>query len=154
MAELEDIDGRSSLFVGLTPENLARHTATFVRSPNTPAEVADLLAEARRTFVGAATCYDNFASAALKALQAAEQALRVLTDRVESRQTLGQLLRTAEADAVLTPDQLAWFREFALHFRNRLAHPHGSIAMTPGISEPFLRSAHDIVADMFPPSDP
>ena len=78
MQELVDIDQRPSLFIGLTPENLARHAATFPHTTATPSTVSSLLAEARRTFVGVAACYDNLASAALKALQAAELALRVL----------------------------------------------------------------------------
>lgn len=149
MDDIEDIDERSALFVGLTPENLARHVAAYRRTANTPGPVATLLAEARRTFVGAATCYDNFASAAFKALQAAELALRISTGKTGKRATLGLLLRSAEAELVLSPDQLNWFREFALHFRNRLAHPDGSIAMTPGMAEPFLRSVHELVAAMF-----
>lgn len=135
MNELEDIDRRSELFVGLTPESLARHVAGFERTARTPPAVASLLGEARRTFVGASTCYDNFASSAFKALQAAELARR-----------------GAEVETVLNQDQLAWFREFALHFRNQLAHPRESIAMTPGMAEPFVRAAHAVVAGMFPDS--
>lgn len=152
MNELEDIDRRSELFVGLTPENLARHVAIFERTARTPPAVASLLGEARRTFVGASTCYDNFASSAFKALQAAELGLRFAIDKTESRETLGRLLRSAEVETALTQDQLAWFREFALHFRNRLAHPHESIAMTPGMAEPFVRVAHAVIAEMFPDS--
>ncbi len=51
---------------------------------------------------------------------------------------------------VLASQHLAWFREFALHFRNLLAHPDQSIGMTPSMAEPSLRSAHDVVAGMFP----
>jgi hypothetical protein len=148
--ELADIDHRPSLFVGLTPENLARHAAMCSRTAATPPTVANLLAEARRTFVGAAACYDNFASSAFKALQAAELALRVLMNETQSRTTLGQLLRRPDVETLLSSMQLAWFREFALHFRNRLAHPDDSMAMTPGMAEPFVRTAHDIVAELFP----
>lgn len=56
MDGLGDIDHRSSLFVGLTAENLATHVASFARTTATPASVAELLGEARRTFVGAAAC--------------------------------------------------------------------------------------------------
>lgn len=118
MDELADIDRRPSLFVGLTQENLARHVATFSRTEATPPTVASVLADARRTFVGAAVCYDNFASAAFKALQAAELALRVLMDETQSRAALGQLLRRPKSETVLNPTQVAWFREFALHSRN------------------------------------
>ncbi len=151
MVELEDIDRRSALFVGLTPENLARHVDGFARTASTPRRVAGLLAEARRTFVGASVCYDNFASAALKALQAAEVALRVKTQTpAASRATLGKLVWSEDTVAVLTASQLEWFRKFALHFRNRLAHPTEPIAMTPGFAEPFLRTAHEVIAEMFP----
>lgn len=150
MDDLQDIDTRPALFLGLTPENLARHTSQYSRTTSTPVPVADLLAEARRTFVGAAACYDNLASAAFKGLRAAELALRLRMGKAESRATLGQLLRSRDAETVLTSQHLAWFREFALHFRNLLAHPDQSIAMTPGMAEPFLRSVHDVVAAMFP----
>ena len=150
MDEFADIDHRPSLFVGFTPENLARHTATFPRTGATPATVANLLGDARRTFVGAATCYDNLASSAFKALQAAELALRVAMGETQSRTTLGQLLRRPDVETVLNATQLAWFSEFALHFRNRLAHPNDSMAMTPGMAEPFVRTAHVIVAELFP----
>ncbi len=72
MDDLEDVDTRPGLFLGLTPENLARHVSQYSRTASTPSRVAGLLAEARRTFVGAATCYDNLASAAFKGLEAAE----------------------------------------------------------------------------------
>ncbi len=85
MDDLEDIDTRPGLFLGLTPENLARHVSQYSRTASTPSRVAGLLAEARRTFVGAATCYDNLASAAFKGLQAAELALRLRLGKDESR---------------------------------------------------------------------
>lgn len=151
MSELEDIDQRSALFVGLTPENLARHVAGFPRTSGTPRPVGDLLAEARRTFVGASTCYDNLPSAALKALQATEVALRVKTHTPSTaRLTLGELVWGEQAATVLTTSQVQWFRRFALRFRNRLAHPPEPMAMTPGFAEPFVRTAHEVVAEMFP----
>lgn len=150
MDDLEDIDTRPALFVGLTPENLARHVARYERTKNTPPEVASLLGEARRTFVGGALCYDNFASSVLKALQGAELALRIAMGRSPTRSTLGQLLRGPDVESVLSPEHLGWFREFALHFRNLLAHPDQSIAMAPGMAESFVRSSHDVVAVMFP----
>jgi hypothetical protein len=97
MDDLEDIDTRPALFVGLTPENLARQVASYPRTEATPPSVADLLAEARRTFAGAAACYDNFASAAFKSLQAAELALRTL---------LGSLKRPG-----FSGDSSAWISE-------------------------------------------
>ncbi|MBI2710605.1 MAG: hypothetical protein HYX34_13085 [Actinobacteria bacterium] len=150
MEEFEDIDRRSSLFVGLTSEALAQHVASYTRTDATPRSVSTLLAEARRTFVGAAACYDNFASSAFKSLQAAELALRERVGGTERRLTLGALLQQPTTAEALTPDQFAWFQEFALPFRNRLAHPDESIAFTPGMAEPFVRTAHEIVAAMFP----
>lgn len=150
MGDLEDIDHRSSLYIGLTQENLARHVASFARTASTPSGVADLLGEARRTFVGGAASYDNFASAALKSLQAAELALRIRVAGPSSRRTLGQLLHDPAVERVLTEKRFHWYREFALHFRNKLAHPERSMAMTPGIAEPFVRSAHQVVAELFP----
>lgn len=147
---LEDLDHRSSLFVGLTPENLARHVASYARTSATPSNVRSLLAEARRTFVGGATSYDNFASSAFKALQAAELGLRERVGATQTKSTLGVLLKQPTTASALGPDILAWFQEFALHFRNRLAHPDESIAFTPGMAEPFVRSAHDVVAALFP----
>jgi hypothetical protein len=51
----EDLDHRSSLFVGLTAENLARHVASLERTSATPSKVGSLLAEARRTSLGGST---------------------------------------------------------------------------------------------------
>ncbi len=150
MDEFEDIDCRSSLFVGLTSEALARHVASYTRTNATPRRVSTLLAEARRTFVGAAACYDNLASSAFKSLQAAELALRELVGATDSKLTLGALLQQPTTRGALTPDQFTWFQEFALRFRNRLAHPDESIAFTPGMAEPFVRTAHETVAAMFP----
>lgn len=147
---LEDLDHRSSLFVGLTAENLARHVASYARTSATPSNVGSLLAEARRTFVGGSTSYDNFASSAFKALQATELALRELVGAAGTKSTLGVLLQQPTTAAALGPERLAWFQEFALHFRNKLAHPDESIAFTPGMAEPVVRSAHDVVAGMFP----
>lgn len=148
---IEDIDRRSLLFVGLTPENLAGVTGTYPRSAFTPREVADLLAEARRLFVGAAHSYDNFAAASFKALQAAEHALRWrLGERAAEKATLGQLLQVEGVTEILGDRWSAWFREFALHFRNSFAHPTGSTALPPGMAEPFVRTAHEVVAFLFP----
>lgn len=150
MSELHDVDHRSKLFLGLTSETLARHTASFVRTVSTPAPVAELLSEARRTFVGAAACYDNFASSAFKSLQAAELALRLRVPDFPSRSTLGQLVYNSAVERILTPELLEWYRGFALHFRNELAHPNTSVAMTPGMAEPFVRTSHDVVAKLYP----
>lgn len=154
MAALDDMDHRSEHFIGLTRRNLVRHMSTLIRTSATPPNVAGLLAEARRIFVGTATTYDNFASAALKALQAAELALRELTGPPHrSRATLGGLIHSQRAADLLSPTQLAWFEGPALHFRNKLSHPAESAPMLPGVAELFLRSAHEIVAEMFPDSD-
>ena len=150
MDELEDLDHRSSLFFGLTGENLARHVASYARTSATPANVASLLAEARRTFVGGSVSYDNFASSAFKALQAAELGLRELVGATGSKLTLGAILRQPATASALTPELFAWFNEFALRFRNEIAHPKESIAFTPGFADGFVRSAHDVVAGMFP----
>lgn len=146
-----DIDDRSALLLGWTGENVARLTSTWPRTNTTPPAVHDLLAEARRLMMGSALCYDNLAAASLKALQAAEEALRLrLGDRAGARATLGQLLKTGGVNDVLDATQVAWFTEFALPFRNLLSHPHGSVAFTPGFAEPFLRTAHEIVGQLFP----
>lgn len=150
-AETSDLDGRSALLYGWTPENIAQLTSAWPRSATTPQPVQDLLAESRRLLVGSALCYDNFAAASLKALQAAEHALRLrLGDRAGEKATLGQLLRTEGIDDVLDASQREWFTEFALNFRNLLSHPHESVAFSPGMAEPFLRTAHEIVAQLFP----
>src|SRR3546814_1842471 len=106
MDAFEDIDHRSSLFVGLTSEALAQHVASYPRTDATPRSASTLLAEARRTFVGAAACYDNFASSAFKALQAAELALRELVGATESKHTLGALIQQPATASALTPDQI------------------------------------------------
>ena len=54
-----DIDKRSERFVGLTRENLAQLAADWPVSADVPPAVAELLAESRRLFVGAAVTYDK-----------------------------------------------------------------------------------------------
>lgn len=67
-----------------------------------------------------------------------------------SRRALGQLLHDPGIDPVLPLSLRSWYEEFALHFRNLLAHPKRSVAMTPGMAEPFVRTTHDVVAELFP----
>jgi hypothetical protein len=150
--DLPDIDRRPSLLLGWTPENIALVTREWPRSDATPEAVADMLAEARRLFVGSSMCYDNLTAASLKALQAAEHGLRLrLGIAADARMTFGQLLKSRGIDGVLNPRQRDWYQEFALHFRNKLAHPHGAVAFSPGIAEPILRTAHEMVSQLFPP---
>lgn len=150
IAEPSDIDTRPALLLGWTAENIARLTSTWPRSEATPESVTELLAEARRLFVGSGTCYDNLTAASLKALQATEQALRLrLGSRARKKATLGQLLQTAGIDEVLDEGQRQWYREFALTFRNHLSHPHESVAFSPGMAEPILRAAHEMVVQLF-----
>lgn len=147
-----DIDHRSGLFHGLTQENLASVTAGWPKTGATPLPVADLLAESRRLFVGGAHTYDNFVAAPLKALHAADLALKIrLGLSAKDKRTLGQLI-ICERDVrpVLSPQLRQWYTTPALKLRNRLSHPDASMALTPGASGPIVESVHVVVAEMFP----
>jgi hypothetical protein len=155
MNQHPDIDRRSELFVGLTRQNLAAVTARWPVSASTPTEVADILAESRQLFVGAAITYGNFVTASLTALQAAELALRLrLGLAPDDKRTMGGLVRYEENRWVLDPDTRDWFSTFTLHFRNRLSHPRNRTAFTPGMAEPIVRTAHERIAMIFPDADP
>jgi hypothetical protein len=147
-----DIDQRSELFVGLTREDLARVTASWPITANTPPDVAELLAESRRLFVGGAISYDNFAASSLKALQAADLALKhCLGFDSTDKRTMGQLISHERSHPVLDPETREWYSEFALHFRNELSHPERSVAFSPGLAEPVLRTCHERVAGLNSP---
>jgi hypothetical protein len=149
-----DIDDRSRMFVGLTRENLAAVTASFVRTSATPDGVASLLGEARRLLVGASHAYDNFAVAPLKALQAADLALKLRVGLPSNdKRTLGKVLEyERQSCPVLSSVRREWYTEFALHFRNKLSHPDQSIAFSPGMSVPMVESVHEAVAELYPDS--
>jgi hypothetical protein len=147
-----DIDRRSGFFHGLTQENLASVTAGWAKTDATPPAVAGLLAESRRLFVGGAHTYDNFVAAPLKALHAADLALKIrlgLPDDI--KRTLGQLVRyERDVRPVLSPQLRQWYSTPALTLRNQLSHPDTSMALTPGASAPIVESVHNVVAEMFP----
>jgi hypothetical protein len=147
-----DIDDRSRMFVGLTRENLAAVTASFVRTSATPDGVASLLGEARRLLVGASHAYDNFAVAPLKALQAADLALKLRVGLPSTdKRTLGKVLEyERQSCPVLSSVRREWYTKFALRFRNKLSHPDESIAFSPGMSVPIVESVHEAVAELYP----
>jgi len=150
--DFEDVDSRPSLFVSLTTETLATVAAEWQRPEHAPEGVQKLLAQARRLFVGAAGCYDNLAQAELVALQAAELILRVrLGPSAHPKATLGQLANSPAAEQVLTQRQLDWFRVFAVHWRNKLAHPDTPTAVTPGMAAELLEGVHRIIGEMSGP---
>lgn len=147
---MDEIDRRSEQLVGLSREALAAEAQRWPVAEQTPPAAQELLLDARQLFVGGAVTYSCFASASLRALQAAELALRLLigTAQVE-RMTLGQLLRYEKDHPVLSPETRMWFSELALRFRNRLSHPEQAVAFTPGMAQIVLRTAHEQVAAMF-----
>lgn len=149
----EEIDNRSRHFFGLTPENLAQEAARWPRTGSTPEAVSGLLVEARHLWVGASACYSNFVASSLKALHAAELALRArLEVPDENRITLGGLFREHNVLAALDHDleRYLWFHTFALRFRNDLSHPKSVKAFTPGMAVTFLRTGHEQVAMLYP----
>lgn len=147
----EDIDDRSRLFVNMTTEALAAVARNWPRPVHATADVQALLAQARRLFVGAASCYDNLAQAELVALQATEAALRdILRDTARPKATLGELVRLEQAERALTRKQLLWFREFGVRWRNRLAHPGTPVSVTPGMAVEVLDGVHRLVAELYP----
>ena len=152
---MDEIDRRSEQLVGLSREALAIETRRWPVAEQTPQSVQDLLLDARQLFVGGAVTYSSFAIASLRALQAAERALKLLigSSKEVERMTLGQLLRYEQQHPVLSPEAQAWFSELGLRFRNNLSHPERVVAFTPGIAELVLRTAHEHVAAMFS-SDP
>lgn len=151
-ADPSDIDDRPRLFFGLTPENLASVTVEWPRTAATPDGVASLLAESRRLFVGAAHSYDNFAAAALKALQAADLALKLRVGLPPGdTRTMGKVIEYERVERkVLSDYRRGWYAEFALHFRNELSHPRGTVAFSPGMSAPMVRSVHEAISELFP----
>lgn len=50
---------------------------------------------------------------------------------------------------MLTERQFEWYSEFALHFRNQLAHPTGPMAFTPPIAEGIMGGVHVVMAELF-----
>jgi len=148
----DDIDHRSALFVGLTPENLSAVSAEWPRTRATPPGVAGMLAESRRLFVGASQSFDNFVAAPLKALQAADLALKLRVGfQAEDKRTMGKVIVfEREKRPVLSEHRREWYTEFALHFRNKLSHPYEAIAFSPGMSAPMLKTVHEAVAELFP----
>ncbi len=124
-----DIDERSERFVSLTRDNLAQLAADWPVSADVPPGVAELLAESRRLFVGAAVSYDNLVASALKALQAADLALKLrLGFDSAAKRTMGWLISHEKDNPVLDPEVREWYSQFALHFRNQFSHPNRSVA--------------------------
>lgn len=153
VALLAAVDRRAEQ-LGVSREVLVAAALRWPVSDETPAEVQDLLLEARQLFVGGAAAYSCFASTSLKALQAAELALahRIGGRATKRRMTFGVLLRDErEQHQVLTPEARQWFTEMALRFRNSLSHPKQAVAYTPGMAEIVLHTAHEQVAAMFSP---
>ena len=112
MPDLSDIDTPPPLLVGWTARNIAELTAAWPRWEQSPAPVAELLAESRRPFVGPTTCYDNLTAASFKALQAAKHAPRLRLGAVGPK-TLGQIVKAPGIEATLGSLQLDRYRKFA-----------------------------------------
>ncbi len=145
----DDIDDRSRHFA-MTREVLAGVAGDWPRASPTPERVAELLAEARRLFVGGAVTYDNFVAAPLKALHAADLALKLkLGLPATDRRTLGQLIGYERDHPVLSDRLRRWYELPVLHFRNKLSHPSEPMAFTPGMSAEILESVHAAIAEMF-----
>lgn len=150
MVELPE-DGRLASLVLVTPQVLDAVTKGWPRSPSAPPEVTRLLNRAAVQFRTGAATYDDFTSAFFTALQACELSLKHrLGSDAPQRATLGTLIAAAKKEAVLEGELLSWFQEFALHFRNRLAHPDKPLTMTPGMAEGCIRSAFAAVTALFP----
>ena len=146
----DEIDDRSPDF-SMSREELAGVAGEWQRVSTTPVNVAALLAEARRLFVGGAVTYDNFAAASLKALHAADLALKLKLELpATDRRTLGQLIAYERDRLPVLSDRLrGWYTHLARRFRNKLSHPSEPMAFTPGMSEAILESVHAAIAEMF-----
>lgn len=150
MNQSSDMDSRPTFFRGLTPERLAEHTESWPRPIDAPPQVQDLLAQSRRLFVGAATCYDNFAQSVLVSLQAAEVGLKwYLGYELSEQKTLGKLIYSDDTSVRLSAYHYDWYRELVLRFRNDLAHPDQARALTPGIAASIVLSVHDEMNNLF-----
>lgn len=145
-----DADTRSHLFASLTAGVLDEATRAMPRTAATPPGVASLLTEARRLLLGASVSYDNLAAAILKAFQAAELALKARLGLGADRCTLGRVLAYEKTHPVLDDYTREWYTNFVLHFRNKLSHPHESIAFTPGMALPIVEGVHAAITELFP----
>jgi hypothetical protein len=116
-------------------------------SANTPSEVAALLERARRQFVLGCADYDNFVDCIATAFKAIEALLHLCAGAGPGkRETLGPLITRSQREGLLTDHEFAYLNMFVRHFRNKLAHPKGPIAFTPGMSDEMLVGCHRFVA--------
>lgn len=63
--------------------------------------------------------------------------------------SVGQLIKHEKDHPVLDPETREWYSQFALRFRNQFSHPNRSVALTPGLVEPILRTCHQRIARLF-----
>lgn len=142
-------DARSAQFSGMSHAELTTITAAWPTSTLTPGPVGELLAKARRQFALGGVEYTQFLTAFTTSLQACELMLhsRVPTDKPNAIRMFSQLIDAAAKAGLLTEWQCDWLKDFALRFRNRLAHPKDEWVLTPGMAEILLAGCHQFIAE-------
>lgn len=117
------------------------------KSAHTPSDVATILERARRQFVLGCADYDNFVDCLATAFKAIEMLLQQCAEAKPGKpETLGQLITRCQSQGLLTGHEFEYLDKFVRRFRNKLAHPKGPIAFTPGMSEEALTGCHRFVA--------
>lgn len=143
------VDTRSAQFSGTSHAELTAIASQWPTSAFTPGPVGELLAKARRQFALGGVEYTQFVTAFTTSLQACELLLRrhLPTDHTDDRRTFGPLIKAAAKAGLLTEWQYDWLKKFALHFRNRLAHPKGDWVLPPRVTETLLAGCHRFIAE-------
>lgn len=142
------MDERSAHFVTTERSILEQAVASMPISNRTPAGVASMLRRSRQQFVLGGADYDNFVDCLGTAFKAIEALLRMVAGPGLSRRvTLGPLIERCFIDGLLTDQEHDYLSRFVLLFRNKLAHPPGPLAFTPGMSEVSLSGCHQFVAE-------
>lgn len=132
-------DDRSSMFFSTTDENLRAVAISWPWPENAPSSTHELLTRSRRLFVGGHASYESFTQAVFLGCQAVEDLIASLVPEVEQR-TFGAKLQNPRVRELLTAHQMEWCSNFALRFRNRLAH--NAPLYNPGMAERMLDAIH------------
>jgi hypothetical protein len=142
-------DDRSAQFSGMSHVVLTEMAAQWPTSGVTPEPVAELLEKARRQFALSGVEYTQLVTAFSTCLHACELLLRshLPTDKTKDRRMFSELIDTANKEGQLTEWQYEWLKNFALRFRNRLAHPKDDWGLPPGPAAELLNGCHRFIAE-------
>lgn len=134
----------------MTPDLFRAPTVNWTVNPETPRDVAELLAVVKSLYCHGAFVYEFVAIAVQQALIALEAALAHRLDR--PKDSLGDLIDRAHKQGLIDDGQHYVLHEGARHLRNGFGHARTQERWTVGMAAPVIERIHAVIASLWPTS--